>query len=129
MKDCNQCGKCCTIYADGGLSASASEIDWWETQRPDIARYVGGGKIWMDPDNGEQLRHCPWLRRLPGQEKYVCRIYDDRPDDCRFYPTNIDEMLRDGCEMLEPRDLANPKQAQRKLDDLMADSRPPASHS
>lgn len=126
MKDCNQCGKCCTIYADGGLSASASEIDWWETQRPDIARYVGGGKIWMDPDNGEQLRHCPWLRRLPGQEKYVCRIYDDRPDDCRFYPANIDDMLRDGCEMLEPRDLANPKQAQRKLDVLMADSRRPA---
>jgi len=39
----------------------------------------------------------------------------------------VDEMVRDDCEMLEARDLANPKQAQRTLDNLMADSRPPVS--
>ena len=68
---------------------------------------------------------CPWLRKLPNQEKYICRIYYDRPNDCRYYPVTIDEMVRDGCEMLEARDTANPKQAQRTLDNLMADSRPP----
>ena len=70
---------------------------------------------------------CPWLRKLPNQNKYICRIYYDRPDDCKYYPVNIDQMVRDECEMLEARDLPNPKQAQRALDNLMADSRPPVS--
>jgi Fe-S-cluster containining protein len=125
MKDCNQCGKCCIHYADGGLSATPQEIDGWEDKRPDIARYVSGGQIWISPVTGEQMLRCPWLRKLPGQEKYICRIYDDRPEDCRYYPVDIDQMVRDGCEMLEDRDLANPRKAQRTLDMLMADSRPP----
>ncbi len=125
MKDCNLCGKCCAHYADGGLSASSSEIDWWETYRPEIARYVSDGKIWISPVTGNQLVRCPWLRKLPNQPRYICRIYDDRPDDCKHYPVTIEQMVRDECEMLERRDLANPKQAQRTLNKLMADSRPP----
>jgi len=70
---------------------------------------------------------CPWLRKLPNQNRYICRIYYDRPDDCKQYPVNIDQMVRDECEMLEACDLPRPKQAQRTLDNLMADSRPPVS--
>ena len=125
MKDCNQCGKCCRLYSDGGLSASASEIDWWETFRPEIFSYVSGGEIWISPVTGKQMVRCPWLRKLPNQNKYICRIYYDRPDDCKYYPVTIDQMVRDECEMLEDRDLLNRKQAQRTLDNLMADSRPP----
>ena len=124
MKDCNQCGKCCTLYGNGGLSVTDSEIEAWETDRPDIASYVGGGKIWISPVTGKQMLRCPWLRKLPGQKKYVCRIYYDRPDDCRYYPVTIDQMLNDGCEMLEPGDLKDPKKAQMRLDELMSDSRP-----
>ena len=124
MKDCNQCGKCCVHYGDGGLSAEDNEIDWWESYRPKIFSYVSGGKIWISPITGKQMVRCPWLRKLPNQEKYICRIYYDRPNDCRYYPVTIDEMVRDECEMLEARDTANPKQAQKTLDDLMADSRP-----
>jgi len=123
VKDCNQCGKCCIKYADGGLSASAKEIDDWEEHRPDIFAYVRDGKIWVDPDNGKQMHHCPWLLKAPGQDKFTCSIYEDRPADCRYYPSSIDEMLRDECEMLEPRDLANPVNAQKTLDELMAESR------
>jgi uncharacterized protein len=125
MKECNQCGKCCTKYSDGGLSASPDEIDSWDTFRPDIYRYVKDGKIWMHPDTGEQLELCPWLKKLPNQNKYTCDIYFDRPEDCRFYPVTVEQMLKDECEMLEAWDLAKPKQAQKKLDELMADSRPP----
>jgi uncharacterized protein len=125
MKDCNQCGRCCELYGDGGLSASASEIDWWATYRPDIFNHVSGGKIWISPVTGKQMVRCPWLRKLPKQDKYICRIYYDRPDDCKHYPVSIDQMIRDECEMLEPRDLLDPNQAQRTLDNLMADSRPP----
>lgn len=132
MKECNQCGKCCIAYSDGGLSASAEEIQYWETFRPAIAEYVSGGKIWMDPASGQQLTRCPWLEELPRDAgthsaKYGCRIYHDRPEDCRHYPTSIAEMVRDDCEMIELRDLDAPQKAQATLDRIMADSRPPLS--
>ncbi len=130
MKNCNQCGKCCIHYSNGGLSVTAEEIESWEIFNPSIANFVSNGKIWMDPNSGEQLTRCPWLEVLssssePGSIRYGCRIYHDRPDDCRHYPVAIVEMVRDGCEMLELRDLDAPKQAQLALDQLMADSRPP----
>lgn len=125
MKDCNQCGKCCTKYANGGLSASADEIELWEQFTPDIARYVSHGNIWTKPDTGEQLEVCPWLRRVPGQEKYTCDIYFDRPQDCKSYPVTITQMVEDECEMLEVKDLRDKTQAQKTLNILMADSRPP----
>ena len=125
MKDCNQCGKCCILYGNGGLSASDEEIDRWADERPDIFSYVSGGKIWISPETGEALPRCPWLDKVPGEEIYLCRIYYDRPADCRYYPVDIEQMVRDECEMLEPHDLVDARKAQRKLDDLMADSRPP----
>ena len=134
MKECNQCGKCCIHYSNGGLSATQAEIDWWEASRPDIFRYVRNGEIWVDPSSGEPLQRCPFLELVPSstnssvthssQDKYICSIYHDRPDDCRHYPTHIDEMIRDSCEMIEVKDLLNPKAAQKKLDILMANSRP-----
>lgn len=125
MKDCNQCGKCCIKYSDGGLSASSDEIKSWDMFRPDIYRYVSDEKIWMDPETEEQLEYCPWLKKLPGQKKYTCDIYFDRPDDCKFYPVTIDQMIADECEMLEARDLFEPQKAQKALDKIMIDSRPP----
>ncbi len=125
MKECNQCGKCCIRYGDGGLSASAEEIEWWETHRPDIAKYVRNGKIWVNPTTGLQMARCPWLQQLPGERKYICNIYYDRPGDCRHYPVRIEQMQIDECEMLEAKDLARPKLAQKTLDRLMMDSRPP----
>ena len=79
----------------------------------------------MNPDTGKQIERCPWLKKLPRQNKYNCAIYYDRPDDCKHYPVTIEQMLKDECEMLEERDLARPKQAQKNLNKLMADSRPP----
>ena len=67
----------------------------------------------------------PWLRKVPNKEIYTCDIYFDRPEDCRHYPTTIEEMVNDECEMIEVQDLANPKKAQIALDKLMADSRSP----
>jgi len=125
MKECNQCGKCCTKYGNGGLSATASEIEMWDIFKPDITRYVSEGKIWMNPDTGKQLELCPWLRKTPDHNIYTCDIYYDRPDDCKHYPVTIEQMINDECEMLESHDLSKPKQAQKTLNKLMADSRPP----
>jgi len=78
----------------------------------------------MNPDTGEQIELCPWLKKLPNQNKYTCDIYYDRPDDCKFYPVTIDQMVADECEMLEPKDLLDFKKAQKTLNKLMAGSRP-----
>ncbi|MEH6712471.1 zinc/iron-chelating domain-containing protein [Paraglaciecola polaris] len=132
MKECTQCGKCCTKYSDGGLSASDEEIDMWQLFRPDIAEYVKNGLIWMDPQSKKQLTLCPFLRKIPvpatdthaAKEIYTCDIYYDRPDDCKYYPVTIKQMLNDECEMLEDADLKDPQKAQQSLDLLMEDSRP-----
>jgi Fe-S-cluster containining protein len=126
MKDCNSCGKCCETAGNGGLSATAEDIEHWETYRPDIARYVQGRKIWIDPATGEYFARCPFLQKETGSKKFTCDIYDDRPEDCRHYPVDIAQMLHDGCEMLERRDLLDIRRAQKKLDAIMVDSRPPA---
>lgn len=123
MKECNSCGKCCIKYSNGDLSAEPAEIDYWDNHRPDIFQYVHNGKIWMDPKSGQQLAVCPFLKKEPNQDRYSCDIYYDRPDDCKLYPSNIDEMIRDKCEMIEPRDLKDSKKAQKALDIIMTDSR------
>lgn len=124
MKQCNQCGKCCIKYSNGDLSASVEEIQLWDTFKPDIYNYVSDGEIWFDPESGKQLNRCPWLRKQ-ANNIYTCNIYFDRPEDCKYYPVTIEQMINDECEMLEQRDLLNPKQAQKTLDKIMADSRPP----
>lgn len=129
MKACNQCGKCCIKYGGGGLSVEEDELKMWAAFRPDIMSFVFDKKIWMDPSTHEPLTICPWLRLEEGpQKKYSCDIYTDRPNDCRYYPTSIEEMIRDECEMLEASDIQRPRQAQKKLDILMIDSRPPLAY-
>ena len=126
MKDCNQCGKCCIKYGDGALSATADEIDLWKLFEPHIYQYVKDHEIWFCPETGVQLSRCPFLEieSSQGKEKYTCSIYLSRPEDCRHYPTNIAEMVRDECEMIDVKDLEDFKKAQSKLDDLMEGSRP-----
>ncbi|ARN75772.1 YkgJ family cysteine cluster protein [Oceanicoccus sagamiensis] len=125
MKACNQCGKCCINYSDGGLTASSDDIAGWEVFNPEIARYVQAGQLWFSPETGQQLKRCPWLVQLDDMPRYGCSIYEDRPEDCRHYPVTIDDMIKDDCEMIEVKDLKHRQQAQRKLDQLMRDSRPP----
>ncbi|MBQ0731915.1 MAG: YkgJ family cysteine cluster protein [Oleispira antarctica] len=127
MKECNSCGKCCIKYSNGGLSASKQEIELWEVFTPTIAEYVHKGEIWADPKTGKLLELCPFLRLetsvSSSRVKYSCDIYFDRPDDCKYYPSNVQEMILDGCEMIEASDLKNLKRAQAKLDIIMTDSR------
>jgi len=124
MKPCNGCGRCCEAAGNGGLSASPADVDHWERNRPDIARYAKGSRIWVDPESGEYLASCPFLLRNH-DGKTRCGIYADRPEDCRHYPVDVDQMVRDDCEMLEPSDRDDWRRAQRRLDTIMAGSRPP----
>jgi len=128
MKDCNQCGKCCIKYGGGDLSATKEEIDLWEMFQPNLFQYVKNYEIWYDPETGSRFKRCPFLEDVGKTDalapiKYTCSIYENRPEDCRHYPSLISEMIRDECEMIEIKDLTKPKQAQLKLDLLMKDSR------
>lgn len=125
MKSCNQCGKCCVKYGSGGLSVTSEEVDTWVLFNPDIAEYVKNGQIWMQPETGKLLELCPWLRQQPDTKLYTCDIYFDRPDDCKYYPVTVEQMVNDECEMLEVGDLNDTKKAQTQLDKIMEDSRPP----
>ena len=86
MKECTQCGKCCINYSNGRLSASPSEIEYWQNFKPHIYQYVKNDTIWMHPKTGEQLTRCPWLKQQ-SDGKYTCDIYFDRPEDCRGMKT------------------------------------------
>lgn len=128
MKDCNQCGKCCIKYGGSDLAITPNEIDRWEQFHPEIFKYVNNGEIWFDPKSNQKLERCPFLETGPQTSprtptKYTCSIYSNRPEDCRSYPSLINEMIRDECEMIEQKDLLNLKDAQKSLDIIMIDSR------
>lgn len=106
------------------MSASHEDIESWRERRPDIAKYVRDGEIWFDPQSGEQLDRCPWLRLAPNSKRYTCDIYQDRPEDCRFYPVRVEQMIQDDCEMLEAHDRLSVRRAQKRLDVIMQHSRP-----
>lgn len=112
MRACTQCGKCCAKYGVGsGLgSATSNDVKLWRKARPQVLRYTDAlGDLWISPVTGEETSRCPWLRKLPLQEKYKCRIHEVRPTVCREYPINIDQMIEDKCEMLEELDLSKPR--------------------
>lgn len=119
MKACNSCGKCCIKYSNGDLSASAEDLQHWEDSRPEINVHVQNNEIWFHPTTKKQLELCPWLRQEPATDaqpvRYSCDIYYDRPEDCRIYPTTVDDMIKDDCEMLEKSDLMDLKQASINL--------------
>jgi Fe-S-cluster containining protein len=67
---------------------------------------VGNGKyiydIWFNPDTGEEVERCPWLRKLPRQDKYICRIHDVKPKMCRQYPKSKRHAKETSCRGFDP---------------------------
>lgn len=113
MRPCNQCGKCCLKYSNGsGLrSASLEDVSTWMKYAPEVLEYAPAPlfDLWISPVTGEEMLRCPWLRKLPRKNKYKCRIHEVKPDVCFNYPVDIEQMIGDGCEMLEPGDLDKPE--------------------
>ena len=57
--------------------------------------------IWISPRTEDDVARCPWLRKLPGKEKYICRIHDVKPVHCRRYPQSREHAEETGCKGLE----------------------------
>ena len=89
MPRCSMCGTCCSAAI--GLIMTPGDYRRWKRQgRSDILRYTwkgtpqGDGDLWIDPDTGEELIYCPFLKEVcPG--KYTCTIQDTKPTVCREY--------------------------------------------
>ena len=54
--------------------------------------------IWISPRTGDDVSRCPWLRKVPGSDKYTCRIHDVKPDRCRQYPLSRRHAEETGCK-------------------------------
>ena len=57
--------------------------------------------IWINPKIGDDVWRCPWLRKLPKQNKYICRIQDVKPEHCRKYPKSKEHAEETGCRGFE----------------------------
>jgi Fe-S-cluster containining protein len=91
--ECQQCGACCLEFYE--LTAYSDDIERWEIEaREDILQYAdmyiyattSAADLWIDPETGEGLSRCPFLRKMKDKQMYKCRIYDARPGMCRWFP-------------------------------------------
>ena len=91
---CTNCGRCCTNpnYM-GTLMATGADVQRWRRgRRADILRfaYVLGPRndpyadLWID-EEGRERERCPFVQKVRGSPRYLCTIYDTRPQVCRDY--------------------------------------------
>lgn len=89
-------------------SADQSDVDMWRDHgRDDVLAWVdpieiGDEKyvydIWINPNTGGDVTRCPWLRKLPGQDRYICKIHDVKPRVCKEYPKSKSHANKTGCK-------------------------------
>jgi Fe-S-cluster containining protein len=113
---CTNCGKCCTNPSFmENLTATEKDVRRWRREgRDDILKFVdvlgragkllpGGdyADLWVDPETGDERSRCPFVRKVRGQPRYLCTIYETRPQVCRDYePWSGKD--NDVCEIVEP---------------------------
>jgi Fe-S-cluster containining protein len=94
------------LYDAFSTCATEDDIAMWQNEgREDILEWVSpiqlGNQfvydIWISPVTGEDVQRCPWLRKLPNQQKYTCRINDLKPEHCRKYPHSRKHAKETGC--------------------------------
>jgi Fe-S-cluster containining protein len=105
---CVQCGNCClNLYDAFCTTAEPEDLHRWENEgRWDILDWVSFlleddrtlADLWISPRTGEEVTRCPWLRKLPRKDKYICRIHDTKPIHCKKYPHSKKHALTTGCK-------------------------------
>ena len=108
---CKQCGHCCLNLLDAFTTcATDDDVQMWEREgRVDILAWVDTIQfgehcvhdIWISPVTHDDVKRCPWLRKLPNQDKYICRIHDLKPEHCRNYPKSRQHAEDTGCPGLD----------------------------
>jgi Fe-S-cluster containining protein len=106
---CTNCGKCCINTAFmGSLQATGEDIKRWRREgRHDILRFASVlgpaanpyADLWIDQQTENERLRCPFVRKVRGQKRYLCTVYETRPQVCRDYtpwaPGSICEIVED----------------------------------
>jgi len=106
--NCKQCGRCCINLSDAYCNSVLDEdVERWKLEdRYDILKFVDQSSffndIWINQETGEELGRCPWLKRLPNNDKYICRIHHTKPTHCRNYPHSKRHALTTSCKGFDP---------------------------
>lgn len=90
------------------MSATEADIEMWEEagrydilETADVVQLddgtIIGTDLWFSPRTGEDLLRCPWVRKVRNEDRYICRIYDLRPEICRNYPVSRKHRDETGC--------------------------------
>ena len=101
---CKQCGHCCFNLSDAYCNSVLEEdVERWRLEgRADILKFVDErslfNDIWICRETGEKLGRCPWLKRLPENDRYSCRIHHTKPTHCRNYPGSKRHAIKTGCK-------------------------------
>jgi Fe-S-cluster containining protein len=102
---CLQCGRCCREYS-GTIQATEKDLERWKAEkRKDILKWVSpvdfGDHIEYDfpihPATDDDVDRCPFLRKLPNKEVYICRIHNTKPEDCVKFPVSRQHGEDMGC--------------------------------
>jgi Fe-S-cluster containining protein len=105
---CQRCGNCCKNISETSFHLTPEEVEKWKNvivksnfgTRPAIdfvsVFSSGYGDIFISPITRDELIRCPFLRKLPKQNKYKCLIYDSpiRPQVCKDFPFTEDGKIR-----------------------------------
>ncbi|NHI93677.1 MAG: hypothetical protein EAX96_14420 [Candidatus Lokiarchaeota archaeon] len=90
---CIQCGDCCKIWG-GYIRVMGDDNNRWENiiVKSNLGTFpmfdfIEGEHIVINPRNGEDLRNCPFLRKMREEDKYICMINDPKikPNTCRLF--------------------------------------------
>jgi len=103
---CRQCGDCCRGLDYTNECTEEDHDRWLKFSRYDILDRVmvierkdnqKEYKIWTEPDTQTFLKICPWLEKVPNENKYRCLIQDVKPEICRDYPFTHKHAIMTGC--------------------------------
>lgn len=103
---CRQCGQCCRNldYRDALTEEDVKRLE--AIGRHDVLVRVGKFKpqegkpiyrIWMTPGKLELEEECPFLKKIPTENRWVCMIHDVKPTICRQYPVSRKHANMTGC--------------------------------
>ena len=103
---CRQCGHCCRNLDYHDQLIEADYLRWQSRGREDILKKVRrvrredntlAYRMWQRTDPETPAGPCPWLHKIPTQNRWECRIHEVRPSICRQYPGSRKHAEMTGC--------------------------------
>ena len=93
---CQQCGKCCQTYIGRFQATEEDIIRWTAESREDILKWVSpvdfGDHVEYDfpihPVTDDEFGRCPFFKKLPNKDIYICQIHNTKPEACARYPSS-----------------------------------------